>query len=480
MSATSTGRKEILPSSRFPRLPAYTSPATRAGNLLFLAGQTGVDHQGGRLVRSLKDLGDRARPLLDLGLFGNLWDDTIRGPVAAQAWVILDNVRVLLEDQGGSIDDLVKVTVYLRDLQTLSAFELAWQLFFPANPPARTVIGVHGDGMNPDIRVIVDATAAVPRTVGGPGARRIANSTIGQPAGSAAVAGQAGEVVFVSGLIGLNRETGKVATRLAELGPAAEKVRALAPVVGPQEEAVMAQTYLIHQQTRELLEGLGSSLDNVLQHNIFLRDFRRDFVKALPVNKLCFPTDPPACTGFGYDDLRGGEEVLVEVELIALAPAVPGGVVQKGPINFDPSLTKPTTHYTMATSSHDLLFLSGRAGINWQADGAPVLGFPDLAPWQAEYLGIGRVDATKPVYAQAWYCCNAIQQIIQTQGAGLQDVAKLTIFLQDLGDFPAVEAVCHGFWPESPPACVVVPISEATPHPELVVEIEPIVALTGK
>ena len=58
---------------------------------------------------------------------------------AAQAF---ENIRSLLEANGGTLRDVVKVTLYLHDLKYRSAFHEVWQQYWPENPPARIAIRV--------------------------------------------------------------------------------------------------------------------------------------------------------------------------------------------------------------------------------------------------------------------------------------------------------------------------------------------------
>ncbi|GIV17502.1 MAG: reactive intermediate/imine deaminase [Armatimonadota bacterium] len=53
---------------------------------------------------------------------------------------------------------------------------------------------------------------------------------------------------------------------------------------------------------------------------------------------------------------------------------------------------------------------------------------------------------------QARQVLHNLQAVLQAAGASLQDVVKTTIFLTDLGQFAAVNAVYAEFFPNDPPA----------------------------
>lgn len=66
---------------------------------------------------------------------------------------VLDNVKAIVEIAGGSLGDVVKVTVFLRDLGKLQEFNEVYSGYFGANPPARSVVGASGLPRNADLEV---------------------------------------------------------------------------------------------------------------------------------------------------------------------------------------------------------------------------------------------------------------------------------------------------------------------------------------
>ncbi|HXI81837.1 MAG TPA: RidA family protein [Verrucomicrobiae bacterium] len=105
--------------------------------------------------------------------------------------------------------------------------------------------------------------------------------------------------------------------------------------------------------------------------------------------------------------------------------------------------------YSQAIRSGDLVFCSGQIGLD---------------PATAEL-----VDG---VEAQAERALRNLQAVLDAAGLGLDDVVKTTIFLTDVADFAAVNAVYAKFMPEPPPARSTVGIA-ALPKGALV-EIEAI------
>ena len=71
----------------------------------------------------------------------------------AQAAVLFRNVRSFMEQAGGTVDDIVQLTVYLRDEQYRSAINGEWLKMFPdaQDRPARIVVYREFPGDSPMI-----------------------------------------------------------------------------------------------------------------------------------------------------------------------------------------------------------------------------------------------------------------------------------------------------------------------------------------
>jgi len=55
---------------------------------------------------------------------------------------VLDNLKAVLEAAGASLDDVVKVTVFMQDLAEFSAMNEVYARYFRKNPPARSAVQV--------------------------------------------------------------------------------------------------------------------------------------------------------------------------------------------------------------------------------------------------------------------------------------------------------------------------------------------------
>jgi len=98
--------------------PAAIGPYSQGlvvGNILFTAGQLGIDPAGGGFVAS---------------------------DAAGQARRALRNLRGVVEAAGFAMDEVVKVTVFLADMDDFAAVNAVYREFFGDEPPARSAVQV--------------------------------------------------------------------------------------------------------------------------------------------------------------------------------------------------------------------------------------------------------------------------------------------------------------------------------------------------
>jgi reactive intermediate/imine deaminase len=124
--------KRVVSTDDAPAAVGAYSQAVTTGDLVFTAGQ------------------------LPLTTDGDLLDDE---SVADQTRQSLRNVEAILEAEGGSLDDVIKTTVYLDDIDDFDEFNEAYGSFFESDPPARSAVGV-GD-VPKGAAVEIEAIAAI-------------------------------------------------------------------------------------------------------------------------------------------------------------------------------------------------------------------------------------------------------------------------------------------------------------------------------
>ena len=83
------------------------------------------------------------------------------GDIAAQTEVILQKFQTILEANGGSISNIVKVTSFVTDLREAPASGEVRRKYFVGNFPASTQVQVAALG-TPDIKIEIEAIAVLP------------------------------------------------------------------------------------------------------------------------------------------------------------------------------------------------------------------------------------------------------------------------------------------------------------------------------
>jgi len=108
------------------------SPATRFGDLVFVAGQTGRHPITGEVGRDVRE----------------------------QTQYALQRIKMILETAGTSLDNVLTVLTHLTRREDLAAYNEEYAKFFPSNKPARTTVEVMLNA--PELVVEITVTACIP------------------------------------------------------------------------------------------------------------------------------------------------------------------------------------------------------------------------------------------------------------------------------------------------------------------------------
>ena len=122
--------KECIFAQTGPPAAGPYSHAVAAGPFVFVSGQGPMRRDGGGVLR---------------------------GTLEEEARQTLDNLRAVLQDAGSSLDRVVKVNVYLADMEMFSRFNAVYKEYFTADFPARTCI--QAGGLPLGIQVEIEAVA---------------------------------------------------------------------------------------------------------------------------------------------------------------------------------------------------------------------------------------------------------------------------------------------------------------------------------
>lgn len=100
-----------------------------------------------------------ARWLTVSGQIGVDFDGNVGADVAAQSELVWRHTKVILEDAGMTVSDIVKMTAYLVDPADLAAYGAVRTRYLGEHRPASTLIYVSAL-VKPEIRVEIEVTAA--------------------------------------------------------------------------------------------------------------------------------------------------------------------------------------------------------------------------------------------------------------------------------------------------------------------------------
>jgi reactive intermediate/imine deaminase len=127
-------RKQIIQPEGVARLPVFSS-AVRSGDFIFLSGALG------------------ALPGVDP-------PQLVEGGIEAETRQTMENIIAVLAAADATLDDLVKCTVFLADIDDYAAMNAVYVGYFPNDPPARSALA--GSGLALGARVEIECIAAVP------------------------------------------------------------------------------------------------------------------------------------------------------------------------------------------------------------------------------------------------------------------------------------------------------------------------------
>ena len=119
-------KKEIIISKKVPAAIGPYSPALKIGNLVFASGQLPVDPVIGEIIK---------------------------GEIEAQTRRSLENLKAVLESYSISMENVVKTTIFLKDMNNFSRINKIYGKYFTGQFPARSCVEVSRLPKDADIEI---------------------------------------------------------------------------------------------------------------------------------------------------------------------------------------------------------------------------------------------------------------------------------------------------------------------------------------
>lgn len=125
-------KKRVIQTERAPKAIGPYSQAIQAGGFLFLSGQVPLDPKTGELVK---------------------------GDIGQQTKQVLENIKGVLESQKLGMEDVVKVTIFLKNIGNFNQVNEVYRSYFPTSPPARSTVEVAR--LPRDVEIEIEAIALI-------------------------------------------------------------------------------------------------------------------------------------------------------------------------------------------------------------------------------------------------------------------------------------------------------------------------------
>jgi|SRR5215470_10570626 len=125
--------KSVISTPNAPSAIGPYSQAIQAGNMLFVSGQIPINPSTGKLIE----------------------DTAIR----VQTKRVLDNMLAIVQAAGGSADNIVRTTVFLKDMNDFAEMNSVYAEYFQSAPPARST--VQAARLPRDVSVEIDCIAII-------------------------------------------------------------------------------------------------------------------------------------------------------------------------------------------------------------------------------------------------------------------------------------------------------------------------------
>ena len=124
--------KKVISTSNAPQAIGPYSQAIKAGPMLFVSGQIALDPASG---------------------------DLVSGDVQAQTKRVMENIKAVVEAAGGSLDSIVKCTIFLKNMSDFARVNEVYGSYFDEAPPARATVEV--SQLPKEVEVEIDAIAHI-------------------------------------------------------------------------------------------------------------------------------------------------------------------------------------------------------------------------------------------------------------------------------------------------------------------------------
>jgi reactive intermediate/imine deaminase len=367
----------------------------------------------------------------------------VAGGVKEQAEQCFKNIKAIVESIGHVMSDVVRVTVFVKNIKDVDAVDEVYKTFFPTYVPTRTTAAVAALPMNALVQVealLSNGEGTIPNAPQAGDLIKLTNATANAPASPLS----AQTVAFshynnLSAQLPIDPKSGRVVAG------------------GAKEQAGQCL-----KNIKAILESMDVPFDDIVKINIFLKNFA-DLDAVNEVYKTFFPDSAiaravayfPARTVIAASDLPMGAAVQIEAVVSHGDGTPPQAVEDRHGLIIEANNTADAPKNALSTQT---VAFSHYNHLSAQLP---------LDPKTGKLVAGG-------VKEQAAQCLKNIKAIVESIGHRLEDVVKVNLFVKDLADMAAVDEAYAAFFPGGVPARRVVGVS-ALPEGALI-QIDAVVA----
>ncbi|MGG5329283.1 Rid family hydrolase [Enterococcus sp. AZ163] len=353
----------------------------------------------------------------------------VDGGFKAQAEQAFKNVAAIVESIDHVMNDVVRLTIFIKDFRDLDAADEVYQTYFTNYFPTKTVVAV--DSLPMDALIQVEAL-------------------LSNGEGTIPEAPQAGDLIKLTN----HTETAPHCALSSQIVAFSHYTNLSAQLpIDPQTGRMVAgdikvQTVQCLKNIKAILTSVDVPLDDIVKTTIFVKNLSE--MKAVnDAYRTFFPDSGiartvgylPARTVVAVKDLPLGADVQIEA-VVSYGDGTPPQAVE---------------------DRHGLILEANNTSAAWKCSlGTQTVAFSHYNNLSAQ-LPIAPATneiVADDVKAQAEQCLKNIKAVIESVDHVMEDVVKVNIFVKNMSDMTAVDEVYRTFFPEGTPARRVVGVSE--------------------
>lgn len=345
----------------------------------------------------------------------------VEGGICQQAKQCFENIKAVVESIDHGMNDIIRITIFVRDLRDMDAVDAVYKTFFPTYVPARTVIAVAALPLDALIQVealVSNGEGTIPNAPQAGDLLKYTNNTHAAPFDALST-----QTVAFSHYNNI--------TAQLPIDPVSNQI-----VPGGVKE----QTAQCLKNIKAILTSIDVPFDDIVKITIFLKDLAD--IDAVNETYTRFFPDSGLARAVGYLPARTVVEVadlpmhaLVQIEAVVSHGdgTPPQAVEDRHGLILEANNTDAAPRCPLSTQS---VAFSHYNNITAQLPIDPTTGS----------------IVSGGVKEQTAQCFKNIQAIIESVDHSLEDTVKVNIYLKDLHDLDAVDEVYATFFPSGAPA----------------------------